>query len=102
MTKENRDNILLEPMDMLVKDIPDYYKKADTSKLNMSTAAVEKNAVGSIQHVGEGLSKDLIGCLVYFHKNMADPVNVKGIGIFLLLTPNLKFLIRKDQSINNY
>jgi hypothetical protein len=102
MTENQRKNIIIEPDDMLVKKIPDYYKKADESKLNMSTARVEKNDVGSIQHVGENLSKELLGCLVYFHKDMADEVNVKGVGIFLLLTPNLKFLIRKDQSIDNY
>ena len=102
MTTEEREAAILEPNDMLVKSIPDYYKKADSKKLSMSTAVVEKNAVGSIQHIGKDVPEEYLGCLVYYHKNMADEVNVKGIGVFELLTPNLKFLIRKDQSITNY
>ena len=83
---------------MLVSPIEDYYKKDDKFTINKD----DKYIVGAIVCVGQRISKEFIGKIVYYHKNIALEINLKGIGRFDLVTESIRLLIREDQNKDNY
>lgn len=93
--------IELNPEDMLVSNLPDYFKKNQKS-FDTTIKDHQMFDVGIVEHVGEKLNKDIIGKVIYFHSNLSETINLKGIGVFEKVGDSLKILIRKDQDRNNY
>lgn len=91
-------DIILNKTDLLVSPLEDYYSK------NKSFATKDDKPcdVGIIEAVGSELPLETIGKVIYYHKNMATGVNLKGVGIFDLVPDHSKLLIRMDQDKNNY
>ncbi len=90
--------IILAPTDMLVERLEDYYKKDDQFVIDKD----DKYIVGIITYAGVLMSKERIGKIVYYHKNIAMEINLKGIGRFDLVTESVRLLIREDQDKDNY
>lgn len=96
------DKIILNPTDMLVDPLRDYYTKVQKGAFNTSVNGEEKYHVGIIVHAGEKVQKEFIGKVIFYHKNIAMEVDFKSMGKFFVVTESLKVLIRTDQNKNNY
>lgn len=98
------DQIVLNPDQFLVSELPNYFKKKDASKVSMDAAEFNNFKVGIIKHVGKNYQQaGYVGKVIYFKEGMSTPlITVKGIGDFYLVPDNAKLLIRLDQDENNY
>jgi len=83
---------------MLVKHLPDYYTKGKQFQENIK----RDYEVGTIVAVGLEVSQDVIGKVIYYRQNLATHIQLKNIGNYDLVTPNLVLLIRADQDEKNY
>ena len=103
--RELREKFLkvgLPSKSMFVTPIGDYYKSAGVEKFSSKISRQEVVDVGSVEFVGDELDPSLVGSLVYYHKGTSDSINLRGIGIYDLVTFSSVLVVRGDQSINNY
>lgn len=96
------NKIILNPTDMLVKRLDDYYTKPDQDKINLTLEKDQSVEVGIIVYVGSEILPTWIGKLVYYHKGVSTFIPLSGIGDFDLVTESLRLIVRLDQSKNNY
>lgn len=82
---------------MLVSPIIDYYKKTGSFKPD---SAIDYS-VGTIKAIGSDLPKEIIGKVIYYHRNIATKIDLKKFGKFDLVTESLKLLIRMDETETN-
>ena len=94
--------ILLNPTDMLVSRLSDYFTKTDKGTLDTSITKDNKFNVGIIEYIGKELSQTWIGKIIYYHKDIGMEMDVKNIGKYDLITKEVRLLIRLDQDRNNY
>lgn len=90
--------ILLNPTDMLVSLLDDYYTKDNSFTITEKA----DYSVGVIEAVGLDLDESLIGKIIYFHRDIGEKIDLKNIGKYILVTQSMKLLIRLDQNKNNY
>lgn len=90
-------DIILNPTDMLVIRVPEYYTKPDDGKINLTLEKDVIATVGIIEHIGEKIPKEWLYKVIYYHSGVATTINVLGIGVFDLVPSSLKLLIRLDQ-----
>ena len=100
--KEQFKKIELNPEDMLVTPLPDYFKKKDKTKMDTSIEEHQAFDVGIVEHIGKDLDEERVGKVIYYHSKSSEKINLKGIGKFDRVANSLKILIRTDQDINNY
>lgn len=94
------ENIELNRNDFLVERLSDYYSKKEGLDTNIGKN--DLHFAGVILAVGEKININNVGKIIYYHKNIATEVNVKGIGIYELVPFHLKLMIRMDQTRKNY
>jgi len=102
--KEIKDKIVLNPKDYAVRLIPDYFaQKAETKRFDATIQENNKFNVGVIDAAGEELPQAHVGKIIYFQKDIADVVDIKGIkGPHHMVNDTFKILIRLDQTEDNY
>jgi len=93
--------IELNPKDMLVTHLPDYFAKRK-SQFDTNIAEHQSFDVGIISHIGSDLDVGVIGKVIYFHSNLSETINLKGFGVYQRVSDAHKILIRRDQDINNH
>ncbi len=96
------DCIILQPTDMLVKRIEDYFSKTDDDKINLTLPKDQNTEVGIIYFIGEKIDPQWMDKLVYYHKGVSTFIPLKGIGDFDLVTESLRLVVRLDQDKNKY
>lgn len=94
--------IILQPTDMLVERIPDYFSKVDDDKIDLTLPKDQTVEVGIIIFIGKEIDLAWKDKLVYYHKGPATFVPLKGVGDFDLVTESLRIIVRLDQDKNNY
>lgn len=94
------ENVELNPKEMLVKKLTDYYVKEDGFSVN--TSKHQPVEVGVIKHIGRGVDKERLGKVIYYMTNICESITLKGIGEFDRVKEDYKILIRHDQDENNY
>jgi len=102
--KDNwRANVKLNKEDMLVIPLREYYTSSKNSeKINLSMHKDETVDVGFIDHAGEDIPEEWLGKVIYYHKDIASTINVKGIGHFDLVPLSLKLIIRLDETEKHF
>lgn len=95
-------NIILQPTDMLVERIEDYFSKPTDRKLDLTLPKDQSIEVGIIRIIGKEIDLAWKDKIVYYHKGMATFVPLKGIGDFDLVTESLTLVVRLDQNKNKY
>ena len=95
---DETEKIVLRPDEMLVKKLEDYYKASN----DFTDANSVQHAVGVIEHIGKNVDDTFLGKIIYYHLGIATEVNLKGIGLFDVVTENIMLLVRLDQTKNNY
>ena len=90
-------SINLPPRKLLVRHLPDYYKMT-SDKFDVMSQKDRSYSVGEIVLVGSEFSESFIGDTVFFYP-LADEVDLKGIGTFLLVDEDhiLMFLDKEEE-----
>lgn len=98
---EQKEVIVLNPTNMLVTKLRDYFSK---EKKDFDTSIQKESLfeVGVIEQGGSEIPKEWIGKIIYYHKNIADVLNIKKIGTFDLVDLSHKLIVRLDQNKTNY
>lgn len=94
------NDIILNPTDMLVIKIPEYYTKPDSKKINLTLEKDVTTTVGIIEYIGKDIPEEWLYKVIYYHSGIATTINVLNIGTFDLVPSSLKLLIRLDQPKN--
>ena len=102
MENNKLKQVELNLTDMLVTRIPDYFKIKAKGQFDTQMAENDGFSVGIIEAVGDGLMDNRIGKIIYYHKDVSQLINVKGIGEYELVHDASKILIRMDQSSAYY
>jgi hypothetical protein len=98
MEQNWRAFIKLNKEDMLVIPLTEYYTSSkDSDKLNLNMHKDETIDVGFIDHIGEDIPEEWLGKVIYYHKDVATKINLKGIGHYDLVPISLKLIVRLDQ-----
>jgi hypothetical protein len=96
------NQIELNPTDLLVTPISDYFTKVREGILNTTITKDDTYSVGIIEHVGNKLDPMIIGHIIYYHKNIGIEVNLGNLGRYNLIQWETKLLVRMDQDRDNY
>jgi len=103
MSKNKLDCIVLQPKNILVTQLDDYYGTASQgSNWNADIPENRKYQVGIVENVGNDLPKEWIGHVIFYTAGLGNEVNLKDLGSYLEIQDSLKILVRMDQTINNY
>lgn len=99
---EARSKIVLNALELLVSPLDDYYtNNAGDNRFNATISENQSYDVGIIEHGGEDIPEEWIGCVIYYIPN-GQLVSLPGIGKYWKINSLLKHLIRLDQNITNY
>lgn len=93
-----KDKIVLNPKDLLVKPVEDYWTKQKA----YATQSEKGFSVGTVEHVGKEIPTEWIGKIVYYHTGMGTKLDIKGIGVYELISEHTKLMVRMDQTKENY
>ena len=94
--------IELNPTDMLVTPLTEYYKTKDQKAFDSNVHQEGREDVGVIEHVGPELPQERVGKIIYYKENTSTLIDLKDIGKYEVVNENYKILIRSDQSADNY
>ena len=95
------EDIILNPEDMLVSPLEDYYTKTNIDTINLTLKKDVNIEVGIIEHIGSEIPKDWLGKVIYYHSDVATGVNIRDYGYYWIVPVHLKILVRLDQNKNN-
>jgi len=103
MSKEDFKDVVLNPKEMLVTRVHDYFTKASVNRLNTSISSDSTFDVGIIDAIGEDIPKEWENKILCYHSKMGTEIEIKGIsGKFELVSLSAKLIVRLDQDRSNY
>jgi hypothetical protein len=98
----NWEEVELNPKELLVKPLDDYYaNRPGDSKFNATIIDNQDYEVGIVIHGGIEVPETWLGKVIYYTRH-GQLMSIPKFGKFLKIHKDLTHLVRLDQDINNY
>ena len=93
--------IIINPTELLVEKLEDYYKKDNPFAVTEDGKA-SLYEVGVIVHSGKEIDKEWIGKVIYYEKDICTYLDLKNIGKYHLVPAEYRIMVRLDQTKEKY